>query len=61
MVTKDTILAAIHEQQIQFIDLWFTDITGMVKSITIPSGEFEDVIEHGAHFDGSSLEGFVSG
>ncbi len=59
MVNKDSILAAVQEQRVRFIDLWFTDITGMVKSVTIPVSELEDVLDHGAHFDGSSLEGFA--
>jgi glutamine synthetase len=59
MATKESILAAAEKQHVQFVDLWFTDITGMVKSVTIPTAELEDVIEHGSHFDGSSLEGFA--
>ncbi len=59
MITKDSILAAVEEQKIRFIDLWFTDITGMVKSITVPSAELGGVIDDGAHFDGSSIEGFA--
>lgn len=59
MMTKESILAAVEEQRVQFIDLWFTDITGMVKSVTIPAAKLEDVIENGSHFDGSSLEGFA--
>jgi len=59
MVTKESILAAVEAQQIRFIDLWFTDITGMVKSVTMPSAELEDVIDSGTHFDGSSIEGFA--
>jgi glutamine synthetase len=59
MVTKEVVLTAIEKQQIQFVDLWFTDITGIVKSVTIPSSEIEDVIENGSHFDGSAIEGFA--
>lgn len=59
MVTKDTILATIEEQQVQFVNLWFTDITGMVKSVTILSREVEGVLDHGSQFDGSSIEGFA--
>jgi glutamine synthetase len=59
MWTKDSVLAAVDEQQVQFIDLWFTDITGMVKTVTIPRGELSDVLDHGTHFDGSSIEGFA--
>ncbi len=59
MTTTDTILSIIDKQQVHFVNLWFTDITGLVKSVTIPANDIEDVIEHGAHFDGSSIEGFA--
>lgn len=59
MSTKETVLAAIEAQHVQFVDLWFTDITGMVKSVTVPASALEKVIEHGSHFDGSSIEGFA--
>lgn len=59
MATKETVLAAIQEQRVQFVDLWFTDITGMVKSVTVPGAALEKVIDHGSHFDGSSIEGFA--
>ena len=59
MMTQETVLAAMDEQHVQFVDLWFTDITGVVKSVTVPSGELPDVIQHGSHFDGSSIEGFA--
>ncbi|MEZ4666616.1 MAG: glutamine synthetase family protein [Anaerolineae bacterium] len=59
MSTKETVLAVIEEQRVQFIDLWFTDITGMVKSVTVPNSALKKVIEHGSHFDGSSIEGFA--
>ncbi len=59
MLTKDAVLAAIDEQQVKFVALWFTDITGLVKSVTVPARRLEDVIESGMHFDGSSIEGFA--
>jgi glutamine synthetase len=59
MATKEEVLAAIDENQVRFVDLWFTDITGMVKSVTLPSSEVENVIDNGSHFDGSSIEGFA--
>jgi glutamine synthetase len=59
MMTKDSVLAAIEEQNVQFVDLWFTDITGMVKSVTIPRTQLPGVLDHGSHFDGSSIEGFA--
>jgi len=59
MTTKEAILSAIEQHHIQFIDLWFTDIFGVVKSVTLPAGEADDVLERGTHFDGSSLDGFA--
>lgn len=49
----------IADRQIQFIDLWFTDITGIVKNVTIPWQRAQEVIDNGIHFDGSSVEGFA--
>ena len=59
MPTKDAVFASIQEHNVQFVDLWFTDITGLVKSVTVTSTELPNVIETGLHFDGSSIEGFA--
>jgi glutamine synthetase len=49
----------IEAQNIRFINLQFTDIIGMVKSVTIPVAQFDECVEHGKWFDGSSIEGFA--
>lgn len=59
MSTAAEILATVDEQQVRFVALWFTDITGLVKSVMIPAGELENVIANGSHFDGSAIEGFA--
>lgn len=59
MMTKEAVLAAIQENEVEFVALWFTDITGIVKNITVPSPKIERVIDDGLHFDGSSIEGFA--
>lgn len=59
MATQESILAAVEDNSVRFVDLWFTDITGMVKSITVPAEKLPDVLEAGSHFDGSSIEGFA--
>ena len=56
MTTRDNVLATVDERQIRFVDLWFTDITGGVKSVTVPAASLDAVMEQGARFDGSSLE-----
>ena len=47
------------EARVKFVALWFTDITGLVKNITIPARELENVLRNGSHFDGSAIEGFA--
>lgn len=59
MTTQEAVLAAVEKNGVRFIDLWFTDITGMVKSITVPAGKLAEVMDFGLHFDGSSIEGFA--
>jgi len=51
--------ATIAQENIKFINLQFTDIIGMVKSVTIPVSQFDECVEHGKWFDGSSIEGFA--
>ena len=59
MASKDQILAEVKKNEIEFINLHFTDIHGMVKSITIPVSELESAIDNNVWFDGSSIEGFT--
>ena len=56
---NEEMLARIREDQVKFISLQFTDVTGTVKSVDIPSGRLESALEDGVWFDGSSVEGFA--
>ncbi len=58
MRSKDDILQTVEAQNIQFVLLWFTDIIGSIKSVSVPAAKLPDVIDYGLHFDGSSVEGF---
>lgn len=58
-VTPESVLRRVEDESVRFVNLQFTDITGAVKSVTIPKHQFEDSIEHGTWFDGSSIEGFA--
>src|SRR5206468_845023 len=49
----------IAKENVKFIDLQFIDILGIVKSVTIPTSQLGDTLEHGKWFDGSSVEGFA--
>ncbi|MEW6718125.1 MAG: glutamine synthetase family protein [Chloroflexota bacterium] len=53
------LISRVKEDGIKFISLQFTDVTGAVKSVDIPSSRLEYAIENGVWFDGSSVEGFA--
>jgi glutamine synthetase len=59
MYTREDCLRIIADQQVKYIILWFTDITGIVKNVTVPAKRFEAVMDYGLSFDGSSIEGFA--
>jgi glutamine synthetase len=56
---KAEVLAKAEQLGIKFVSLQFTDIVGVVKNVTIPIHKFEDAIDYGLWFDGSSIEGFA--
>jgi glutamine synthetase len=49
----------VKEEQVKFISLQFTDVTGAVKSLDIPVDRLEGAVKEGIWFDGSSVEGFA--
>ncbi|MCU0611873.1 MAG: type I glutamate--ammonia ligase [Candidatus Eisenbacteria bacterium] len=52
---EETIRAA----RVRFVNLQFTDIMGIVKTVGMPIDQWHNVLEHGMWFDGSSIEGFA--
>ncbi len=56
---KKDVLAKAKAEDVKFINLQFTDIIGIVKSVAIPIERLEDVLDKGIWFDGSSIEGFA--
>src|ERR687893_415768 len=57
--SKDEILGQIQSEGVKFINLQFTDVMGIVKSVTIPAHVFGHVIDGGQWIDGSSIAGFT--
>ncbi len=53
------LLERVKADQVSFISLQFSDVTGAVKSVDIPVGGLGGAIEDGVWFDGSSVEGFA--
>ena len=58
MDVKDLSLR-IEADQVQFLSLQFTDVTGAVKSLDVPISRVEEAVGEGIWFDGSSVEGFA--
>lgn len=56
-MTPAAVLNRAQEASVEFVDLQFIDILGMVKSVTISVEQLPTVIARGMWFDGSSIEG----
>jgi len=57
--TKKDVIAIVKAKKIKNIQLWFTDILGVLKCCSITNEELTDVLNHGKGFDGSSVTGFA--
>jgi len=57
--TKNDVLTLVKEKNISFIQFWFTDVLGILKSFAVTPSELEEGLEEGMGFDGSSIEGFA--
>jgi len=57
--TKEEVFEVIKNQDVKFVGLWFTDILGRLKSVSIPASELETAFDEGVGFDGSSIKGFA--
>ncbi len=58
-MTKEGILDIVKKENVQFVDMQFTDLPGIVKAVTIPVTKLEEVLKNNIWFDGSSIEGFT--
>ncbi len=57
--SPEEIYAKIEQEGVRFINLQFTDVMGIVKSVTVPSKIFHHIVEGGQWIDGSSIAGFT--
>ena len=57
--TKSDVLKLVKEKNVSFIQFWFTDVLGILKSFAVTPSELEEGLEEGMGFDGSSIEGFA--
>jgi len=56
---QKVLILRVKEDEVKFISLQFTDVTGSVKSVDITPGRLPGALEDGVWFDGSSVEGFA--
>ncbi len=52
-------LERVETRGIRFINLEFTDVVGMAKSVMIPASQLHDTLMRGHWFDGSAIEGLA--
>lgn len=57
--TVEDIRRIVKEKDVSFIQFWFTDVLGYLKSFAITPSELEEGLTEGMGFDGSSIEGFA--
>src|SRR5215213_11585417 len=57
--TPAEVLAMVESEGVEFVDLRFCDLPGIMQHVTIPAGVLnEGTFEDGHGFDGSSIRGF---
>jgi glutamine synthetase len=56
---RDELFKRLREQDIRAVDLQFTDVAGMIKTVTIDADHLPVALREGAWFDGSAVEGFA--
>ncbi|MBW1846585.1 MAG: glutamine synthetase [Deltaproteobacteria bacterium] len=57
--TADDVKKIVKEKDISFIQFWFTDVLGFLKSFAVTPSELDEGLTEGMGFDGSSIEGFA--
>src|SRR5215472_6693300 len=56
---EEFVLRTLEERDIRFVRLWFTDVLGYLKSVSVSPAELESAFAEGIGFDGSAVEGFA--
>jgi len=57
--TPEDVIKVVKEKDVSFIQYWFTDVLGVLKSFAITPSELEEGMIEGMGFDGSSIQGFA--
>jgi glutamine synthetase len=57
--TPEDVMKVVKDKRVSFIQFWFTDVLGVLKSFAITPAELQEGLTEGMGFDGSSIEGFA--
>ncbi len=55
---SDEVLKFISDEKVEYIDIRFCDLPGVMQHLTVPASTAAGLLEDGAAFDGSSVRGF---
>jgi glutamine synthetase len=56
---KEDVEKLVRELRVSFIQFWFVDVLGFLKSFAVTPSELSEGLTEGMGFDGSSIEGFA--
>jgi glutamine synthetase len=56
---QEFVLRTLEERDIRFVRLWFTDVLGYLKSVSVAPAELEGAFADGIGCDGSAIQGFA--
>jgi len=57
--TEQDVFNMVKDTDVSFIQFWFTDVLGILKSFAVTPSELEEGLTEGMGFDGSSIQGFA--
>jgi glutamine synthetase len=57
--SEDDVRRLVKELNVSFIQFWFVDVLGFLKSFAVTPSELEEGLTEGMGFDGSSIEGYA--
>ncbi|QYN32680.1 type I glutamate--ammonia ligase [Pseudonocardia sp. DSM 110487] len=55
---SEEVLKYISDEGVEYVDIRFCDLPGVMQHLTVPASTAGDLLENGAAFDGSSVRGF---
>lgn len=57
--TAEDVKKIVKDKNVSFVQFWFVDVLGILKSFAVTPPELEEGLTEGMGFDGSSIQGFA--